>query len=389
MRSASLLTLFLASAGFAADLDALVRRVKAVGPEGAGNRDAAAAWKELSQLDGTSLVPLLKAFDGASGIAANYLRSAVDAVVEHDRVLKKPLPTDALKAFLTDRKNDARARRIAYELIVAADPKATAMLPTFLDDPSLELRYEAVQTAFDATKALPKDSAPAKTELRKLLSASRDKDQAEAIVRELDARGEKVDTVAHFGFLTHWTIAGPFDNTNGKAYTTAFPPDQGVDFKATYTGKGGRNFGWKPLTTSDKMGVVNLNLLYPRPNAPAAAKEPLGEKNVVAFGYTEVVVPEARPAELRAASATALVLYLNGARVFGRESYHQSFDVDSYIAPVTLKKGRNTILFKVVQNDGQASWMQNWQFQLRITDALGAPVPLTQIKPEDFGKETP
>ncbi len=389
MRSACLLALVLAASAPAADLDALVKRVKAVGPEGVGNADAAAAWKDLSRLDASAVVPLLKAFDGASGVAGNYLRSALDAIAERCRAAKTPLPADALKPLLADRARDPRARRIAYELLVAADPKAKAMLPTFLDDPCLELRFDAVKTAFDATKKLPKESAEAKAELRKLLTASRDKDQTEALVKELDDRGDKVDIVAHFKLLTDWVVTGPFDNTDEKGYGKSFPPEAGVDLKATYTGKGGRTFGWKPLAADPKTGIVDLNLAWPRADKKNQPTQTFGEKHVVAYGYTEVIAPDARPAELRAASATALVLFLNGQRVFGREAYHQSFDTDTYIAPVTLKKGRNAILIKVVQDDGQLSWMQNWQYHLRVTDSLGTPLPVAPVKAENFGKETP
>src|SRR6185436_2342267 len=120
MRFACLVALALGASAPGADLDALVKRVKAVGAEGAGNADAAAAWKELSRLDASAVVPLLKAFDGASGVAGNYLRSALDAVTERARAAKTPLPADALKALLADRTRDPRARRIAYELLLAA-----------------------------------------------------------------------------------------------------------------------------------------------------------------------------------------------------------------------------------------------------------------------------
>lgn len=389
MRSACLLALAIAMSVSAADLDSLVKRVKAVGPEGVGNADAAVAWKELSRLDGNAIVPLLKAFDGASGVAGNYLRSALDAIVERNRDAKSPMPVDALKTLLADRNRDARARRISYELLLVADPKTKDMLPSFLDDPCLELRFDAVQSGFETAKKSPKDNADTKAALRKLLTASRDKDQAEAIVKELEERGDKVDVVAHFNFLKHWFVAGPFDNADEKGYAKRYTPESGVDLKATYTGKGGRTFGWKPVSADPKTGIVDLNLVYPHAEKKNTPKQTFGEKHVVAFGYTEFTSPEARPAELRAASATALVLYLNGERVFGREAYHQSFDTDSYIAPVKLKKGTNRLLFKVVQDDGQQPWMQNWQFLMRVTDSLGTPLPVTPVSPEAFGKEKP
>ena len=52
-----------------------------------------------------------------------------------------------------------------------------------------------------------------------------------------------------------------------------------------------------------------------------------------------------------------------------------------YVAPARLQKGRDTILVKVCQNDQSEAWAQNWMYQLRLTDSLGAAVPLTVVTP--------
>jgi hypothetical protein len=268
--------------------------------------------------------------------------------------------------FLADKRHNGPARRLAYELITAADPALEKqLLPTFLDDPSLELRFEAVAKSFEAAKALAKDSADAKATLEKLVQASRDVDQIEEIAKELDGRGVPVDFLKLYGFITQWNLCAAFDNTGGKGFVTSYPPEKSVDLKAVWQGKDGKEVTWFGHTTTDKMGMVDLNRVIGK------------EKNVVAYGYTIVDSPEDRPVEIRAASATALKIYVNGKEVFGRESYHQSFSVDSHIAPARLKKGKNSILIKVCQNDQKEPWAQEWRFQLRVTDSVGTPVPLT------------
>src|SRR5437868_4195483 len=83
----------------------------------------------------------------------------------------RPLPAAALESFLHDTKHDGRARRLAYELLCAADPTASQrLLPTFVNDPGAELRYEAVAVAFAEAKQQPKESAAAKAALRKLFA---------------------------------------------------------------------------------------------------------------------------------------------------------------------------------------------------------------------------
>ena len=41
--------------------------------------------------------------------------------------------------------------------------------------------------------------------------------------------------------------------------------------------------------------------------------------------------------------------------------------------------GANEILIKVCQNEQNDSWAQQWSFQLRICDALGGMVPVTNV----------
>src|SRR5207245_876474 len=126
-------------------------------------------------------------------------------------------------------------------------------------DPGAELRYEAVEATFEKAKALPKDSAEAKDQLRKLLDAARDVSQTEAIAKELEQRGSPVDLVKHFAFVTSWYLIAGFDNTDGKGFNAVYPPERGVDLAAKYAGKDGKEITWKPHTTAEKTGAVDLN----------------------------------------------------------------------------------------------------------------------------------
>jgi hypothetical protein len=367
MRSVALtIWIFVAGSCSAADLAALISPIKSVGAEGSGSAAAAAAWQQLSKLDESAILPIMVALDDASPRAANWLRSALDAIIERSRVAKKPLPVAELERFLADKRHTGQARRLAYELIVSGDPTAERkLLPTFLDDPSLELRFEAVSTAFTAAKALDKESADAKATLRKLAQASRDVDQVEEIVKELEARGETIDLVKLYGFITQWHVCAGFDNTGGKGFAAPYPPEKKIELAAVLPGKDGKSVKWSDHVTTDKMGAVDLNKVIGR------------EKNVVAYGMTVIDSPDNRPVEIRAASATAVKMFLNGQEILNRESYHQSFSVDSHIAPARLKKGKNTLLIKVCQNDQKEPWAQEWRFQVRVTDAVGTPVPIS------------
>jgi len=364
----------IAAAGWtvhAANVDDLIARVKAAGPEGKGSAAAAAAWAELSRQSADTLVTVLAGMDKASPVAANWLRSAADAIVERARSTGQPLPAREIEAFLKDTRHSDAGRRIAFELLCTADPGARErLLPTFMNDPSPELRFDAVQTAFDKTKTLPKDAAAAKDDLKKLLIASRNFAQAEAIGKELDERGEKVNLTDHFGFIKRWLVLASFDNAGGKGFMAVYPPESAATPGGTPPGKGGEPTKWYPTTGGDKYAAVDLNKLVGK------------VKDAVAYAYAEVESPEDRDVEFRAASATAIKIFVNGKEVFARESYHQSSDPDSHIAVGRLKKGKNAILLKICQNDQKEPWAQEWVYQLRVTDSLGAKVPLKEVTPD-------
>jgi hypothetical protein len=368
--SALVLSIAVPALAPAADVADLAGRIKAVGREGAGSAEAAAAWKELSRRGTDAIVPILSAIDDASPAAANWLRSAIDAIVERETAAKHPFPVKDLEMFLRETKHAGSARRFAFELLCRVDPATRdCLLQSFLNDPGAELRYDAVEAEFEKAKALSKDSEAAKEQLRKLLNSARDVNQTEAIAKELEQRGSPVDLAKHFAFITTWYLASAFDNTDGKGFQAVYPPERGVDLAAKYAGKEGKEVAWKPHTTAEKNGAVDLN--------KAIAKE----KNAVAYGYVVIDSPAARPVEIRAASATALKIWLNGGEIFARETYHQSFEQDSHIAPATLKTGRNTILIKVCQNNQTEEWAQNWMYQLRLTDPLGTAIPVKVIDP--------
>ena len=49
-------------------------------------------------------------------------------------------------------------------------------------------------------------------------------------------------------------------------------------------------------------------------------------------------------------------------------------DVDQYVEPVVLERGKNVILIKVAQNEQTEDWAQDWAFQLRVCDPVGTAI---------------
>jgi len=181
--------------------------------------------------------------------------------------------------------------------------------------------------------------------------------------------GEPVDLTAQFGFITRWKLIGPFDNSGGAGFQTAYPPEKNVDPTPTYQGKKNQSLKWKEQTTADPYGIVDLN-------------KALG-KHMGATGYAFAAVDSSqdRPVQLRAGSNNAVKIFLNGRQIYFREEYHHGMRMDQHVGHGTLKAGRNEILVKVCQNEQTEDWAQLWSFQLRLCDDLGGPVPLKVVDP--------
>ena len=174
-----------------------------------------------------------------------------------------------------------------------------------------------------------------------------------------------MDLLSHFGFLADWKIIGPFDNTGNVGFEKFFPPEQKISFAEEYDGKSGK-VRWQDYTSRHKYGMVDLN-------------QPYGKlKDVLAYATTEFYSDRAQAVELRLGGKNSWKVWLNGKLLFARDEYHTSTEIDQYPMPAQLTAGRNVILVKVCQNELVKEWTEEWEFQLRITDALGTPIAATK-----------
>jgi hypothetical protein len=354
----------------------LIERLRAVGAEGAGNAEAAKAFHTLIRSGPGNLIALLEALDDANPLASQWLRAAIDQIAERALTTRQTLPVKELAAFARQKHHNPRARFLAYEWLVRADPSASArLLPGMLDDPSLELRREAVAAVVSkAEKELAKKNRDAAVALfRQALSAARDKDQVQDICTRLEKLDLAVDLAAHFGFIRQWQLLGPFDNTGNIGFETAFPPEKRVDLSATYQGKGGNALRWQPHETADPYGIVDLN-------------QALGkDKEVIAYALAIVVSEKERDVQVRAGSNNSVQIFLNGKKIYSREFAHQGMRMDQHVGKGKLQAGRNEVLIKVCQ-DENVRVSHQWSFQLRLCDELGGAVPVSVVGTEPAGK---
>lgn len=345
-----------------------IGKITSVGREGKGNPEAAAAWKKLVQ-QGPEVLPLiLRAMKDDDRIGSNWLRPAFEAVASR-ALAEGKLSAEPLESFVKDRKQSGAARRLAFEWLTQVDKTAPdRWLPQMLDDPSAELRRDAIDRLIKEGEKLAekKDNDAAKSVFEKALKTVGDPEQIDVLAKALEKLGVKIDLPKTYGFIQQWHLITPFDHRKGKGWNVAHPPEKGVDLAATYPGTDGKEAKWVPHSTTDATGVVNLNKV-------------LGNlKGTIAYACAQLDSPDERLVEFRAGCINGLKIFLNGKEIFAREEYHHGMRVDQYSARGVLQKGTNTILLKVAQNEQKEPWAQNWQFQLRVCDTVGAAVPFTQ-----------
>ncbi len=355
------------SVGFAAEVPPAVadglKAIKAVGPEGAGSEEAAKGWKAVVKGGSAALVPTLTAFDDASPLAANWLRSAVNAIVEEEGNAGKVISKIDVGTFAADRKRNPAARRLAFELLEKVDKTAAAaLLPAFLNDPSSELRRDAVAAGLKDAAAVV-NTPKYKEALEKLFTASRDQDQVDDLAKKLKDLGAEKNVTRHYGFVTEWSVSEQFDNKELKGFAVPYPPEKATD-----------RTGWKYAQSWDAYGNVDLN------TAVADVKD------VLAYAVATVVTGEETKCQVRLASPNAVKLFVNGKEVYFKEEYHSGKKHDQHVANVTLKKGANELLVKVCQNDKAQQWMKPWEFAARVCDATGGALPVKQQITKD-GKQ--
>jgi len=314
----------------------------------AGQAALAAKADVLAGIPASCVLPCLAAFGDATPGGANWLRSGLDRAADR---LGASLEAEAIAEYVADTARPAKGRNLAYAWLASRDAaRAGSLLDTMLDDPSLDLRREAVERLLaGAAKA---DEATMKEAHRKALAAARDVDQVEKIAQWLTEHGEAVDLAAVLGFVRRWKVSDTFDNVGSAGFAKVYPPEV----------KAADAAGWKEVVSTDRLGAVDLN-------AAIAAK-----KGVLAYAVAELDMPRPGPAEIRIGSPCAVKVWLNGTPVMAHEIYHASEAVDQYVVTADFRAGTNTILVKCCQNEQTEAWAADWKFELRVCDRLGSPL---------------
>lgn len=354
-----------------AELAGALGTLRAVGPKGVGSEAAAVAWQEAAKVDVGRVPELLAALDGANPLAANWIRTAVDTVCERAVRDEGTLPKEALEKFVLETSHDPKGRRLAYEWLLTVDTAAEErIVPQLLDDPSVELRRDAVARLIEQGKKTVADGNKdgAWKLFERAFDAARDRDQVGLLAGELKKLGREVDLVRHDGLIVDWLVIGPFDNTGEAGFSRVYAPEEKFDPQRRYAGKHGE-VAWlqyhsgKPDGRTDLYDALKGSLLR--------ISEKLQEREVVAYAVAEFRSTTEQKVQIRASSTNAIKIWVNGDVVGSHEVYHSGTAFDQYQADAVLKAGSNRILVKLCQNAQTQDWTEEFGFYLRVCDAIG------------------
>ena len=163
--------------------------------------------------------------------------------------------------------------------------------------------------------------------------------------------------------LGPWRYIGPFPN-GGKGFTAEYPPEKGIDTKGLYPGKADK-VTWKEGKFTD--GQVNSLALFGN------------NDDAVCYVHREITCSRAMKLPISLGSDDGLVVFLNGKKLLA-ENTSRAAAPDQHKLTLDLKEGRNDLLLKVIQGNGEWAFyfgtqeklppVLTWSFT-DVSDAVG------------------
>ena len=163
--------------------------------------------------------------------------------------------------------------------------------------------------------------------------------------------------------IGRWWVAGPFSAKPPDGLGQVFPPEQGIDLKATYPASNGKPIAWqrieRPLTPNIDLTdefFVNFIEVFEQHN------------DAVAYALTYLHAAEETDATLAFGTDDGVAIWLNGEEIHRQEIGRAYVSKDDSI-PVRLKQGANPLLVKISQGGG------GWGFCVHVETPDGSPLP--------------
>ena len=147
--------------------------------------------------------------------------------------------------------------------------------------------------------------------------------------------------------IRRWMVIGPFANWQDKGHNTDYPPEQNVQFEATYPGWY-TPVRWKTWYSQEQDNhVVDLQEAF----TPVYEYYPRFDYGA-GYAYAEITSDRRAEASAKIGIQDATKVWLNNKLIYetSRQIPHGQFQFD--FAECTFKQGRNTLLVKVSKTPG-------------------------------------
>lgn len=338
--------------------------INQVATGGQGHDEAVAAMRILNKASPDQIPLILNAMSDENPLAVNWLRSAVISIAGDG----SKLPYSKIRGYFDDLSNSHLGRLLAFELLTENKTElASELIPGLVDDPSLPLRYMAIDDMI--RKSEEADEMKSIGMLGFAMEKARNVDQVVKIAKALNEKGVSVDLQKQLGFLNSWNLVGNFDNQDEVGFDVAYGPEKDLenfDLENVYDDATQADAAWKPHNTVDPTGLVDLNKVVGK------------TKGVIVYAHTSYDSDVEQQVDIRIGCINAHKIWVNGELVMSNEIYHNGISPDKFSATANLKKGKNDILIKVCQNEQTEPWAQRWQFQVRICDESGKAIRPTK-----------
>lgn len=152
-------------------------------------------------------------------------------------------------------------------------------------------------------------------------------------------------------FITDWNLIGPFDAPDMSYLYMAYQPEKDNGLGQSYRGKDGASLEWK-TAKAEPSGYMRMeNRITPN------------ERGIV-YGLVYVHSQDDRKALMLLGSDDGVRVWINGKLVHTNPAYRGAYPDQDHI-PVSLKKGWNTLMIKVLQGGG------GWGYYVRFVDPEG------------------
>jgi tetratricopeptide (TPR) repeat protein len=162
--------------------------------------------------------------------------------------------------------------------------------------------------------------------------------------------------------LREFWVAGVFDNDQGKGFFEKYPPEEGIDPEATMPGLR-VPATWRPLSASPINGNLHLASSFTPGN------------HVLAYAVNRFSMDQDRSVQLRISTSDPVRVWVDGQLVISQEKV-DNLALDNLVVPLSLKRGRHTLLIKSASRGG------GWRMMVRITDDQGRPMKVGPAEKE-------